>query len=207
MLDWDELFCFTCQWRFMMDELTAGHSLCWTCFFFFFPYCGWVESIYTTNVLRALWGNPCSVGCQSFLSAAIIRHHEKVEGDWGYKAAAWGLTRGPPVCWLERLYKAAHFFFFFFGTADHVSVNRSDLWSSRESAQLGNLYCDLIFAFTAGKAWGAMSSKSQQYKWANHVQTYNTVYVFTVCSHYLLCPWRPQVGNIKKYIYFMYVLC
>lgn len=58
--------------------------------------------------------------------------------------------------------KQLTFFPFFFGTADHVSANWSELWSSRESAQLGNLYCDLIFAFTAGKARGAMSSKSQQ---------------------------------------------
>lgn len=93
--------------------------------------------------------------------AVIIWHREKVKGDWGCKVAVCGLTRGPPVCWLERLYKAAQFIFFFW-TADHVSVNRSELWSSRESAQLGNLYCDLIFAFTAGKARGAMSSKSQQ---------------------------------------------
>lgn len=72
---------------------------------------GWVN-LHSEHV-RALWGNPCSVGCQSFLWPAIIRHREKVEGDWGCKVAACGLTRGPPVCWLERLYKAAHFFYLF----------------------------------------------------------------------------------------------
>lgn len=77
--------------------------------------------------------------------------------------AACGLTPVHLSADLSGCIKQLTFFIYlFFGTADHVSTNGSELWSSREPAQLGNLYCDLIFAFTAGKARGVMSSKSQQ---------------------------------------------
>lgn len=163
---------------------------------------GWV-GLHPEHV-RALWGNPCSVGCQSFLSAAIIWHREKVEGDWGCKVAVCGLTHGSPVCLLERLYKAAHFFlffclFFFFFVGAHPCQCKSERAVEQQRIspvrQLG-LWPHICFYCRQSPRRDELKVAAIKMSKPCANTQYSLCICFAVSSHCLLCPWRPQVENI-----------